>query len=402
MLISYTCCVHCGRRFNSRTTMIIREAQKVRTADPAGYAWAVLRKFQNVELVAKKLIEIHSIPSKHHDDARKQAQQLRYCLIQAREYFAAAAVVSTATKPNLLYYGTMSLALAEILFKQSGDSSLDRARTENRHHGLTMTVGSVKKGANLQTAADAIRARPHEVQGVRHGTFDLWHRTSREHPLCGNVNAHLQSGGSHLLYRVIFQAVDSDYPAIPSAGITLAECIKSIPHMMESLFRTPIYSNLVRGKCSSEVWQGPDWRAQHTIIFHPNSQHPKYLELIRVDPNSIDRIAIYEVGTAATITLNSDWVNGSVRMPMPPAASITTEEWRMWTNSPPLNEFGYLYVAIYLAGNYSRYYPDRWLLDVEASTALSLAIEELCSLCEWRIPWLAMCELDQMLYVPEA
>jgi hypothetical protein len=382
--------------------MIIREAQKVRTADPAGYAWAVLRKFQNVDLVARRLIELHSIPSKHHDAARKQAQQLRYCLIQAREYFAAAAVVSTATKPNLLYYGAMSLALAEILFKQSGDSSLDRARNENRHHGLTMTVGSVKKGGDLQAVADAIRARPHEVQGIRHGTFELWHRTSREHPLCGNVTAHLQSGGSHLLFRVIFQAIDSVYPAIPSVGITLAECIKSIPHMMESLYRTSIPSNLVRGKSSSEVWQGPHWQAQQTFIFHPNSQHPKYLELILADPNSVDRITIHEVGNAATIILNADWVNGAVRMPMPPAATITTEEWRMWMNSPSLNEFGYLYVAIYLAGNYARYYPDKWLLDVETSAALSLVIEELCALCEWRMPWLAMCELDQILYVPEA
>jgi len=89
-------------------------------------------------------------------------------------------------------------------------------------------------------------------------------------------------------------------------------------------------------------------------------------------------------------------------MPMPPAATITTEEWRMWMNSPSLNEFGYLYVAIYLAGNYARYYPDKWLLDVETSAALSLVIEELCALCEWRMPWLAMCELDKNLYVPEA
>ncbi len=74
----------------------------------------------------------------------------------------------------------------------------------------------------------------------------------------------------------------------------------------------------------------------------------------------------------------------------------------MWTNSPPLNEFGYLYVAIYLAGNYARYFPDKWLLDVETSTPLSLAIEELCTMCEWRVPWLALCELDQTLHVQDA
>ncbi|RTE88481.1 YaaC family protein [Bradyrhizobium sp. LVM 105] len=138
--------------------MIIQRAKKVRTGNLSEFAWSSLRKFQNIDLLAKILIEMHQVPTKYHDDARKQAQQIRYCLIQAREYFAAASSVSTATRPNLLYYGTMSLALAEILFKQSGDSSLDKAREENRHHGLTMTVGSTKRGADLSFAAHAIRA----------------------------------------------------------------------------------------------------------------------------------------------------------------------------------------------------------------------------------------------------
>ena len=68
----------------------------------------------------------------------------------------------------------------------------------------------------------------------------------------------------------------------------------------------------------------------------------------------------------------------------------------MWTNNPTLNEFGFLYVGIHLAGNYARYFPDKWLLDVESSSPLSLSIEELCTLCEWRAPWL------QVLYVAES
>jgi hypothetical protein len=103
---------------------------------------------------------------------------------------------------------------------------------------------------------------------------------------------------------------------------------------------------------------------------------------LRADANGVERIDVYEAGLAATIIIRNDWVNGGVRLPFPPAASINTQEWRMWTNSPPLTEFGYLYVAMYLAGNYARYFPDKWLLDVETSTSLSLAIEELCAICE--------------------
>jgi hypothetical protein len=156
--------------------MVITQVSKVRTSDPSGFAWAGLRKFQNVENVAQKLEAIHKVPAKYKDAVRKQALQIRYCLIQAREYFTTAAAVTTATKPNLLYYGTMSLALAEILFKQSGESSLDKARQQNRHHGLTMTVGAIRKSATLSESAALIRAHPVEQGGLRKGTFELWRR----------------------------------------------------------------------------------------------------------------------------------------------------------------------------------------------------------------------------------
>jgi hypothetical protein len=197
---------------------MINQARSVSTGNPASFAWAGLRGFQNVELVTKRIVELHKVPKKFHGDARKQAQQLRYCLIQAREYFNAAAAVSSATKPNLLYYGTMSLALAEILFKQSGDSSLDKAREENRHHGLTMTIGYISKGADLRAAGNAIRARPIDVSGVRRGTFELWHRSSREHPISGSVTQRHQNGGAAVGHQVIFTVVDLPFSPLPDSG----------------------------------------------------------------------------------------------------------------------------------------------------------------------------------------
>src|SRR5262245_27333570 len=104
--------------------MILTAARPVKTLSPQSYAWAGLRRFQNVETVARQIAAMHDLPPKSMANARKQATQLRYCLVQAREYFSAAQSVSLATKPNLLYYGTMSLALAEILLKQTGLSSL--------------------------------------------------------------------------------------------------------------------------------------------------------------------------------------------------------------------------------------------------------------------------------------
>ncbi len=43
-----------------------------------------------------------------------------------------------------------------------------------------------------------------------------------------------------------------------------------------------------------------------------------------------------------------------------------------------------------------------WLQDVETSSPLALAIEELCTISEWRVPWLALTELEMTLFVNEA
>ena len=97
--------------------MLIRSVRGVRTSDPAGYAWAGLREFRNIRSTVKKIIDLHRIPIAQIKNVEKQAEQIKFCLEQAEEYFFAAKAVSSATKPVLVYYGIVSLALAEILFK---------------------------------------------------------------------------------------------------------------------------------------------------------------------------------------------------------------------------------------------------------------------------------------------
>lgn len=382
--------------------LIIQDVQTVQTADNSGYAWAGLRKFQNVELVTARLMSIHKVPARHRENVRKQALQIRYCLVQAREYFTAAASVSLATKPNLLYYGTMSLAIAEILFKQSGDSSLDRAREQNKHHGLTMTVVEVPKASTLRESSRLLKAYPMEIKGVRKGTFDLWHRSMREHPIPGHMTRYFGDNASTTAFESIWHAEDKRYDSIPSTGISLEDCLASLPLLSEHVAAAGLSSNLVRGRCLGRLWPGQQWNAHNVFVLHPDPNVQALLGRMRLNPNDIDRIDLREAGTGLVITLNNDWVSGHVSFPVPAAATINSEEWRMWINNPPLNEFGFYYVGLYLAGNYARYYPDRWLADVEASSAISLAIEEMCSTAEWRAPWLSLCELDQTLYVNEA
>jgi YaaC-like Protein len=165
--------------------MIIRAANLVSEADIGRYGWSNLRRFQNVRFV-NELLTSRQDATASNENLKKQAQQIRYCLQQAEEYFAAAGAVSLATKPPLMYYSIMNLALAEIRFKQSGESSLDKARDQHRHHGMQPTVGSFPRAeTRLEVVSAALRAKPMLRQGQRFGTFELWTRSARHWPVVG-------------------------------------------------------------------------------------------------------------------------------------------------------------------------------------------------------------------------
>jgi len=88
-------------------------------------------------------------------------------------------------------------------------------------------------------------------------------------------------------------------------------------------------------------------------------------------------------------------------MSMPAAATHSSSQLRFICEMNSLNEFGMFYVALFIIGNYARYFPDCWLLDIEKSTQLAMAVEELCSIAQSRVPLLMLCELDRTLYAFE-
>jgi hypothetical protein len=87
---------------------------------------------------------------------------------------------------------------------------------------------------------------------------------------------------------------------------------------------------------------------------------------------------------------------------IPNGTTWTSGEVRFWPCDQPLNEFGFIYIALYIAGNYARYFPDLWMRDVERSSPLALVIEELLAMAARRMPLLALSELSGIYYVPAA
>lgn len=384
--------------------MILQSARKITTSDPEAFAWASLRRYQNVELVEQNIVALHSLERSDRRNARKQARQLRYCLIQAREYFSAAKGVTLATKPTLQYYGLMCLALAEILLKQTGDSSLDRARQQHRHHGLLFRDLQGKPlGPQLEASATRLIAVPHIDAAVdRRGTFELWHRSSREAPGVGIVTREWEGGVHTSGCEILCGSADEQLEPLPANGISLFDCIRSLPGMARHLGVQQLQPLTLRGRMARHDGPPPNQHRVLTFFIHPSNLTSGFLESFTLDAAWVDRTSVRETpsGGGAIIDVTMDAINGApIPLSVPHGAPWTDEEMWFWSSNQPLNEFGYLYVALFIAGNYARYFPDKWLTDVETSTPLALAIEELMELAAWRAPWLSLGELGRTCFV---
>jgi YaaC-like Protein len=216
--------------FAATRPMIIATAAKIQNANPAQYAWFSLRRFHNVRFTAERISKIHQVPAKHVKNVEKQADQIRFFLIQAKEYFDASKTVTLVTRPVLLYYSAMCLATAEILFKHSGDSSLDCARDKHKHHGLTFVNKHSKRTIDKITlSAAGLRAKPAiRANQARYGTFELWHQTAREPPMPADIINRLPGSGT-IGYGAVVHGEDSRLGYLPECGVTLLDVMKCIP-----------------------------------------------------------------------------------------------------------------------------------------------------------------------------
>ena len=129
----------------------------VTTPDVQREIWRRLREFANPEFAVDAISAIHGAPADNHiaSGYKKQAQQIRACVLQASEYFAAARSTSLVTSPNHIYYGLVSLASAVMLLLGDGKKSFDYLRKgdSNKHHGLefsqSSSVADAKRGLGL-------------------------------------------------------------------------------------------------------------------------------------------------------------------------------------------------------------------------------------------------------------
>jgi hypothetical protein len=383
--------------------MIITRCERIRTGDVSKFAWSRLSQFQNIDHTASAICDLHKLDKKHLSNARQQAEQIKYCLSQAKEYFDAGKTVSLATRPVLLYYGVMSLALAEILLKQTGDSRLSVLRQKHNCHGLQLITPALPKPEEpLSSAANTLIAKAQtDATGNGKGTFEVWRRSAREYPVTGYSVTTYPTLSQSTNFEILLGAIDIPPPILGSLGITLMDCLRNLPYMGDVLLRLGSNLDMVRGKMTRQVDVQSKVVTVQTII-HPSPQNllDRFGELVQCKPDCVNNIEIREV-PSGYIFSQVVGPNLSLIGPWPHSICLTDEEIFFAANKLNLGEFGFLYTALHICGNFARYFPDVWLRHIERNSPLSMAINELCNHSFDRLPLLNLSELHRTYYVLE-
>ena len=377
--------------------MIIEKISTFELEEKSSYSWTGLKRFKNQSLTARRIIELHNPTKGQKKNVEKQARQIRQCLMQAEEYFDASNIVLDAIRPLLLYYGAMSLALTEILLKSDGHSSLDASRGKHAHHGLELKIsGDPSKVHDLFESASSLRAVPHvRCRGDRFGTFELWHRLSREYPFLGKRTTVLDNGMGQIGFTCVATPRKEKLPELDLSGVNLLWCFQHTPGLSGLLASHSITSMLVPGVIS--IYEDAISReVKYQQIIHPfrSDVLNQCLSKFTYDAKDFEAINITEMPSGfiveQTISENST-ANGRS---MPMAFQNSSDRIYFCADNLSLTEFGIYYLGLYILGNYCRYYPDMWMNEVDTHSDLYMIACQFMNIAAERLPMLSCAEMS--------
>lgn len=374
--------------------------KKINQKNLEAYAWNNLTQFHNIDYLTKILVENHKIDSRNRKNAKLQAEQIKFCLIQAKEYFDAANIVSLSTKPVMQYYGIMSMALAEILFKNSAEYRLQKIREKYNCHGLKTKI---KQLPNINDDADiamknmiAVPQATSDDNGS--GVFDVWHESSREYPAGAEINNYFGSTCNRS-YNVFLIGEDIKPEKLKKTGLSLNLCVEHLPYMEDVLLHWGCRFRMIRATLKREIKQDQN-SIKNTYIIHPATKNliEDFGSLVRTKASFVNNVEFQE--SSGGVIFSYDAMEGHI-LNFPSSITIDESITYFSCDKINLNEFGLLYICLHIIGNFARYYPDNWIKQIENNSPLINIIRVLCDRAQERLPLLLLSEMTRMYHINE-
>jgi hypothetical protein len=120
-----------------------------------------------------------------------------------------------------------------------------------------------------------------------------------------------------------------------------------------ALFNYGARPDMIRAKIAATLNRDGSQSTQIVIQPSDNNKIEEFLSNSKFNANFVDHISVVELNNGGIIDLNGN--HGHCEIPL--GLSLNTNDVYFWQRERPLNEFGMIYVDLFIGGNYARYYP---------------------------------------------
>jgi hypothetical protein len=403
---------------------MIRDFKDITAENPIKEVWKLLRFFRDVKFASNQHRRILNISEetykKHNKYIEKQAKQIGYCIRQAEEYFQASSQVGLATRPNLLYYGAVSLSQALILLKQNGDYSLDARRNQEKHnhHGLELKrlVKNFKHDEETEAFFNYLQCncftKPDNSQKTPWGHFPLFYQSLL--PSAISIKQRIFNVGDQAsleTFDVVSCAEKLSIDILIAQDLKFLEILKTLPDMYSLLLQIGIKPELCRGSVMSnlERYYNTDTQGEkqiekavleYTFILNDISLENKAdcLKLYRKNNPYINIIQDF----GSNICLKSrnelffkDNVSSALyTIHLPDIVDdINARKFYILKPESYISELAAYLILLFCLGMLCRYYPDIWMKVIDENVQIVELTDSLLNIIYRKFPNLI---LDQM------
>lgn len=360
--------------------------------DPASEAWRLLKEYANLDFCLLQLSLRHGEPESKSVESnyKKQAQQIRACLLQAEEYFRACATSSIVTSPNHLYYGAVSLAAATMLFNGDGTKSLDFLRRDGRNasHGLSFTIGASSREASSGT--QLLEKSFVKVEGG--GFFANWYNTIdprdihylTQHTIDG------QTATKRTAFRPLGAERALSLKELRGIKWSCLDILRRLPDPVMDLVRFGIDAPCCRASASIRFHapRGPTVFQIRLLGASTEAHLDAILEHCKTKPSFYELVELKRLDHSAIVTWRSDH-RGRVHAHEWPSMRIALHgETYAFAGDPPVREVVDAFAMTFVLSMLSRYHPDLWVVCLDAHCSTSKLVERFTDVYTKKFPML--------------
>lgn len=355
--------------------------------------WGRLLELSNTDAALHRISSIHgAAPNKSvTKNHTKQAQQIRACLLQAKEYFEAADASSLVTSPNHAYYGMVSLASSIMLMQGDGRKSLDRVRLDpsNRSHGLKFTTDV--KGSS---ASDRLRIlQDSRVEVLMDGHFKQWYvELPRAHRTYGKKTVINANNSTRVDFSPIGYFESPPFESLIGSKKTLLNLFQYLPDLNGELRQYGFAPASSRWNIEQNVRHDASTVTQWLIH---SAQSPDALENVLSQFAAPERsIGGFQVemdpGATGAIVAYRQTKDDDIFFRFPSSRLALTFDHYCYAEDTDIHEFADLYLAAFGLSMLSRYFPDIWLGVLESNCLAARLIERFSRVVNRKAPMLAL------------